>query len=347
MSTQPAAHFDPPFRIQAPTPAYFDGVREVWVLSRYPDVVAAFRETQLWPVGVRGQDQSVDRDDTGKLTFRADLQHALSPSRMAVWQSQVEDLARATLDQLPVGRPVDLLREFAEPVGLALAMGMMGACPADRERLSGLGTQVFGRVGSPKESLLRPQADAAVAELARFFQNVPIPRSEQTFMGVSKTLPRLLANGWVALLRHPPEIKRLRLEPRLMPRAVEELMRYAPTVHVIARRAKADVDLDGLRIARGQQVNLMLASANRDPVQFPDPDRLDVSRRPASQAALGIGRDSCAGAVVVRMVSAITTAALLESFPKISLIDPVEWHSGLESCWPESVRVVFQRRADC
>jgi cytochrome P450 len=270
MTARQTAQLDPPFQIQAPKPPYFDGERGVWVLSRYADVLAAFRETQLWPIGVRGQNQSVDRDETGKLTFRGELQHALSPSRMAAWQSQVEALARTTLDQLSVGRPVDLLREFAEPIGLALAMGMMGACPADRERLSGLGTQVFGRVGSPKESLLRPQADAAAAELARVFQNVPIPRSEQTFMGVSKTLPRLLASGWVTLLRHPDEIARLRAEPHLMPRAVEELMRYAPTIHVIARQAKADVDLDGLRIACGQQVNLMLASANRDPEHFPD-----------------------------------------------------------------------------
>ena len=343
MSAQPSVQFDPSFRIQEPKLPYFDCERRVCVLSRYADVLAAFRETQLWPVGVRGQNQSVDRDDTGKLTFRGDLQHALSSSRMAAWQSQVEVLARSTLDQLPVGRPVDLLREFAEPVGLALAMGMMGASPADRERLSGLGTQVFGKVGSPKESFLRPRADAAAAELARCFQNVPIPRSEQTFMGVSKTLPRLLANGWVALLRHPDETARLRAEPRLMPRAVEELMRYAPTIHVIARHAKADVELNGLRIACGQQVNLMLASANRDPEQFPDPNRLDVSRRPASRAALGIGRDSCAGAVVVRMMSATTTAALLKSFREITLIDPVEWHSSSESCWPEAVYVTFQR----
>jgi cytochrome P450 len=162
-------------------------------------------------------------------------------------------------------------------------------------------------------------------------------------MGITKTLPRLLASGWVALLRHPDELKRLRAEPHLMPRAVEELMRYAPTVHMLSRRAMADVDLDGLQIAKGTQVNLMLASANRDPEKFPDPDRLDVSRRPANQAALGIGRHSCAGAVVVRMVSAATTAALLQSFHEITPTAPVEWHIGPEDCWPESAYVALKR----
>jgi len=218
--------------------------------------------------------------------------------------------------------------------------GHDGANQGDRQRLSELGAQVFDRKDSPNGSPLQPQA---AAELARIFEKAPIPRSEQTFMGIAKTLPRLLASGWVALLRHPDELRRLRAEPYLMPRAVEELMRYAPTVHMLSRRAMADVELDGLPIARGTQVNLMLASANRDPEKFPDPDRLDVSRRPANQAALGIGRHSCAGAVVVRMVSAVSTAALLESFHEITPTGRVEWHIGPEDCWPESAYVALKR----
>ena len=340
MIAQPSAQLDPPLRTQAPKPPYFDRDRGVWVLSRYADVLSAFREPNLWPVGTRGQDQSTDRDETGRLSFRGDLQRSLSPSLMASWQSRVEALSRATLDQLSTDRPIDLLSEFAEPVCLTLAIGMTGADQGDRQRLSGLSAQAFGRMDPPTGSSLRPQA---AAELARIFEKAPIPRSEQTFIGIAKTLPRLLVSGWVALLRHPEELKRLRAEPHLMPRAVEELMRYAPTVHIVSRRAMADLDLNGLPIARGTQVNLMLASANRDPEQFPDPDRLDVSRRPRNQAALGIGRDSCAGAVVVRMVSAVTTVALLESFDEITPSGPVEWHFGPESCWPEAAYVALQR----
>jgi len=340
MIDQASAQLDPPWRAQAPKSPYFDRDRGVWVLSRYADVLAAFRELRLLPVGTRGEDQSTDRDETGRLSFRGDLLRALSPSLMASWRLRVGALSRATLDQLPTGRPIDLLSEFAEPLCLTLAMGITGANQGDRQRLSELGAQVFDRKDSPNGSPLQLRA---AAELARIFEKAPILRSEQTFMGIAKTLPRLLASGWVALLRHPDQLKRLRAEPYLMPRAVEELMRYAPTVHMLSRRAMADVDLDGLSIARGTQVNLMLASANRDPEKFPDPDRLDVSRRPANQAALGIGRHKCAGAVVVRMVSAVTTAALLESFHEITPAGPVEWHVGPEDGWPESAYVAFKR----
>jgi cytochrome P450 len=340
MIAQPSAQLDPPLRPQAPRPAHFDRVSGVWVLSRYSDVLAAFRELSLWPVGTRGQDQSIDRDETGKLTFRGDLQRSLPPSSIVSWQSRVEALSRATLDQLPTGRPIELLGEFAEPVCLTLAMGVTGVDQGDRQRLHDLSAQVFSRTDSPDGAFLRAHASA---ELARIFEKSPIPRSEQTFIGIAKTLPRLLTSGWVALLRHPEELMRLRREPDLMPRAVEELMRYAPTVHMVSRRAMADVDLDGLPISQSTQVNLMLASANRDPEQFPDPNRLDVSRRAANQAALGIGRDSCAGAAVVRMVFAATTAAFLESFHEITATGPVQWQSGPESCWPESVYVGFKR----
>jgi cytochrome P450 len=212
--------------------------------------------------------------------------------------------------------------------------------------VAALGAQVFRSAGSPYGSLLRSQGEAASLELTSIFQKSPIPGGKQTYIGISQTLPRLMANGWVALLQHPSELAHLRDEPQLMPRAVEELMRYAPTIHIISRRAMDDVVLNGLSIAKDAQVNLLVASANRDPQQFPDPDRLDVSRVPSSQVALGFGRDFCAGAAIVRMVYAVTTAALLKSFREIAPAGPVDWHRHSESCWPNSVRVTFQRNGN-
>jgi cytochrome P450 len=256
----------------------------------------------------------------------------------------METLARETCCQLSTDCPVDLMSEYAGPVCLTLAMRMLGAGSADRQRLSTLGDQAVSRVGSPHGSLLRRQGDAAVAELAHAFQNAPMPQGDQVFVGISQTLPRQLASGWVALFEHPAEVARLRAEPHLMPRAVEELMRYAPIIQTVSRRAMSDVDLNGLRISRGTQVNLMLACANRDPERFPDPDRLDVSRQPASQVALGLGRDSCVGAVVVRMLFAVTTAALLDSFCEINPAGPVEWQRPSVFCWPASFPVMFRRQ---
>jgi len=195
--------------------------------------------------------------------------------------------------------------------------------------VSTLGAQVFGNA----------QAAAAVAELQELLRQAPIPLGQQTFIGLTQTLPRLMANGWTALAQHPAELARRRAEPQLMGRAVEELMRYAPIIQMVSRRAMADVDLAGERVAEGGQVNLMLAVANRDPEHFRDPEALDVSRREGNQLALGIGRDSCAGAVAVRMIYAAATAALLEAFAEIEPAGPVEWRQRSVFRWPAALPV--------
>src|SRR5437762_1464549 len=98
-----------------PQPAFFDESRGAWVLSRYRDVVAALRDPQLWPVAARGEDQSVTRDEVGRLRLRAPSQEALSTTRLAEWQAHVEPLAARMLDALPRHQAVDLLAEFALP----------------------------------------------------------------------------------------------------------------------------------------------------------------------------------------------------------------------------------------
>lgn len=332
----PADPLSPP----PPEAPYFDPTAGAWVLSRYADVLAAFRELRLWPIGQRGEDQYSIRDDTGKLHVRGEMLDAVSPARVAPWQSQMEALAAGAIEQLPRDRPADLLAEFAQPWCLSLAILVTGADPADREKLEGLAREVFAGTGQPEDSPLRRRAAEATAELERIFHSQVARMGEPTMVGISQTLPRLLANSWVALLRHPAEWARLRQSPDLMPGAVEELLRYASIVPALFRRAVQHVELAGLRIRQGDQVHLMVASANRDPEQFPEPDRLDVTRRLTTHVTLGSGRNSCVGAMLIRMAAATTTAALLKGFPDASLADGVEWRSGSGFCWPSAVYVV-------
>ena len=95
-----------------------------------------------------------------------------------------------------------------------------------------------------------------------------------------------------------------------MPGAIEELLRYAGIVRRVFRRATADIDLGGVRIAEGELAVLMLASANRDPEQFPDPDRLLLARPAAGHVSLGTGRNSCVGALLIRLAASVATGAL-------------------------------------
>src|ERR1051325_6650256 len=107
MSTDPLAP-------APPRPAYFDDAAGAWVLSRYADVTAAFRDPRLWTIGLRGEDQHAVRDETGRLRARDDLLELVSAAKVTEWQPRMEALAGNAAESLPRERPVDLLSEFAQ-----------------------------------------------------------------------------------------------------------------------------------------------------------------------------------------------------------------------------------------
>lgn len=322
-----------------PVPAYFDPALDAWILSRYADVLAAFRDPRLRTTSVSGKDQSDGRDDSGKLAARGEMQEALAGAKVVEWQPEFEAEAARELEGLPAERPVDLLREYSQPVCLTLAARVTGVEPADIARLGALGNAAFNGTGAAEGSDVHAQAAAATAELNRYFRNAAFRMGEPTFVGISQTMARLLASGWAALIEHPAECRRLREHPELMPGAVEELLRYAGIVPTLFRRASAPLTIGGAEIAAGQRVHLKIAAANRDPEQFAHPDRLDITRRAASQLALGTGRNSCVGNLVIRMASAVTTLALVRRFPNARLAGEMCYESSASFCWPAAVMV--------
>ena len=332
-----------PPRPQAPR---FDPAQNAWVLSRYPDVWAALREPHLWPVSGKREIQPETREDDGRLKQRAAMLEALSAARLEEWRPRLEALTFSALDRLPTDREVDLFGDFTLPWGLTLAMLVTGADPAGSRRLADLGGRVFAATGESADAALRADAAAATAELERIFASGPIPMGEPAFVALSQTLPRLLANAWLALVRHPEEFARLRAQPELMPGAIEELLRYAGIVRRVFRRATANVDLGGVCIAQGDLAVLMLASANRDPEQFPDPDRLLLTRPVTSHVALGTGRNSCVAALLIRMAASVATGALTSIFAEAQFSGVEEWGvpsgPGSGFCFPASVYVTLR-----
>jgi cytochrome P450 len=154
------------------------------------------------------------------------------------------------------------------------------------------------------------------------------------------TTVNLIASGTLALLTHPEEMARLRQDPSLLPTAVEELLRFTnPVNHVIARFATEDLPIGDVVIPAGDRVLIATSSADRDPAQFRDPDRLDIGRDSGSHVAFGHGIHYCLGAPLARMEAEVALGALLTRFPALSLAVPPEelrWRpvslmNGLES----------------
>jgi len=134
-----------------------------------------------------------------------------------------------------------------------------------------------------------------------------------------ENLTSLISNGVVALLDHPDQLALVGEDPARWPNAIEELLRYVTPNQFIRRRALEPVELAGRTIAPGQSVLLLLASANRDPAAFPDPDRLDVGRPHGRNLALGHGFHYCLGAALAHLEAEIALRRLFERFPDVAL----------------------------
>jgi len=104
----------------------------------------------------------------------------------------------------------------------------------------------------------------------------------------------------LALLGHPEQFARLREDPQSITIAVEELLRYETPIQVSIRGVPEEIEFAGRRVGPKQLLVLLLGAANRDPQQFADPDRLDLTRRPNRHVSFGVGPHGCVGGWMAR-----------------------------------------------
>ncbi|MFG2968892.1 MULTISPECIES: cytochrome P450 [unclassified Streptomyces] len=137
-----------------------------------------------------------------------------------------------------------------------------------------------------------------------------------------ETTVNLITNGMLTLLRHPEILERLRDDPGLSVRIVEELLRYEPPVHLLPQRTCiADIEVHGVTIPKGSRIFLMLAAGNRDPHRFTDPDRFDPDRQDLQHFGFGSGIHSCFGAPLARLEAQIALSQLARRLDNPRLVE--------------------------
>lgn len=132
-----------------------------------------------------------------------------------------------------------------------------------------------------------------------------------------ETTTNLIGNGIAALIDWPDQLERLRRDPTLIESAVEEFLRFESSNQLGNRRALERVEIGGVAMEPGTFVTLGIGAANRDPAQFPDPDRLDIARTPNRHLAFGSGIHACAGMSLARIEGKIAIGRLIERAPSI------------------------------
>ncbi|WGR69173.1 MULTISPECIES: cytochrome P450 [unclassified Bradyrhizobium] len=134
-----------------------------------------------------------------------------------------------------------------------------------------------------------------------------------------ETTTNLIGNGLVALHRNPDQKQRLIDNPELIKTAVEEMLRYESSNQLGNRMTTERVELGGVMLDAGTSVTLCIGAANRDPAQFPDPERFDIARTPNRHLAFATGAHQCAGMALARLEGAIAISRFLARFPRYAV----------------------------
>ncbi|MFE2410213.1 cytochrome P450 [Kitasatospora sp. NPDC059408] len=336
----------------------------VWLVTRYADVRQALADPRLSldkahaaPGNYRGfrlppalDANLLTMDPPDHTRIRRLVTKAFTPGRTAALRAPIERVAEQLLDAMaPLGR-ADLLAAYAAPLPITVICDLLGVPEDDRHDFRAWTDALI----TPDPE--RPQdAKAAVGAMLAFFtglierkRSAPaddllsdliavrdaedrLSEDELTslaflilFAGYENTV-HLIANAVLALLTHPEQLAALRAEPALVEGAFDEFARFdGPAPLSIRRFPREDVTIGGVTVPAGETVLLAIASANRDPDQFADPDRLDLRRRESGQLSLGHGIHYCLGAPLARLETEIALGALLRRFPDLALDVPVE-----------------------
>ncbi len=141
-----------------------------------------------------------------------------------------------------------------------------------------------------------------------------------------ETTTHLIGNGLLALLQHPDQKQKLDDHPKLIEPVIEEILRYDNPVQITYRSALEDAEINGKLIRRGDLVNTIIGSANRDPRRFTNPDDFDITRSEGRHLGFGLGIHFCIGAPLVRLEAEIAFETILRRFPRLQLAtDTLDW----------------------
>ncbi|OOC53790.1 MULTISPECIES: cytochrome P450 [Nocardiopsis] len=287
------------------------------------------------------------KDPPEHTRLRGIARPAFSPRRMKQYQAQIEKTTHELLDRAAARGDFDLMRDFAQPLPIAVISRLLGVPEADDTEFVRIGYTVGGALDGARSASHLRRIRQATARLDALFERLLDQRRadprEDVISALAaeaddgrltaaevntmcrlllvagfETTVNLIGNGTMALLRHREQWRRLVAEPELAGNAVEEALRFDSPVQMTTRWVHADTTVQGHHLRRGGYALCLIGSANRDPDRFTDPDRFDITRPDASDhLSFSSGLHYCLGAPLARLEGRIALRALAERLPRL------------------------------
>jgi cytochrome P450 len=351
------------------------------VLARHADIKAAETDSELFssePNTVLSDDNVVGDEKHRHLIFSDPPHHTehrkfLSPElglhRVRATQAEMRELVDSVIDEVIEKGECDLVEDISGRMASYVIADLLGL-PREESLALFHAAAVLTRGGSTLEG---PGAEAmevlyrhAGQAWARFsgqpgndtlsriahgeIAGVPVDEFQfsidfQLLVSAgSDTSRNVVSTGMLALFEHPEQHRALAENPALVPRAIEEILRWEPPIIYQARTATRPTVLGGKRIAKGDKVASYYGAGNRDPEVFARPETFDTTRTANPHLTFGAGRHFCLGSHLARQELTLMFTALVERIPDMRLAGPARWYEYPEApsvAGPVSIPVTF------
>lgn len=290
---------------------------------------------------------------------------------------RIQEISDGFIDRVIADGEMDVISDLAIPLPGWVIADMLGVPREDQPKFTRWSrdqVRVYDRPGTAGERIpIMRQGQASMLEMKAYLEQViearrSDPKDDLVTMlvmaeeegdrlsldelvimiiallvGGNNSTAHLIGNAILTLARHPAALQRLRAEPGLINTAVEEVLRFESPVQATSRVAKEPIEIDGHIIESGQGISLLFGSANRDEAQFPEPDRLDIARRPNRHLTFAHGPHFCLGAAIARAEAQIAVQTVVQRCVDLELqSDQADWLEGFSFRGLKTLPVTFK-----
>ena len=354
----------------------YDDVRALLRDNQHLSVEVDFGKTKQVEMPATSQFVSqwlVFRDPPEHTQLRGLIAGAITERSVQEYRDDIEEIAQSLITEIrdSDNSEIDFISQFAFRLPAHVICEILGIPPEDRHALKQWSEDI-----TPTVQLFYGEEDRhgrtekSIREFSEYLQNQIEQRrrdprddlitdliqaekegqmlDDEEIVAISmflliaghETTTKLLTNAVLELSRHPEQRVKILEDESLVPKAVEEILRYRPPVKGVTRSVIEDFEYNGNQFKSGERLLLGLASANRDPEKFEKPNTFDITRGSDEHMAFGEGIHTCIGAPLARLEAQVALPLFLEAFPDAKVITKdLEWRGSVVHRTLEELRL--------